>query len=133
MLRPLFQGMDSSGTSVESCSRARSLYFNLGKNFYEYNLNNIAGALCLQHACTCAACLPICFASGTASNAPEPCSPWPAAIMYMWATLPAFSATSYIPSIVLERPLFTRYVLRRQPRRHAMGANAWARIAGILS
>lgn len=31
-----------------------------------------------------------------------------AAVLFMWTTLPAFGAASYVPAIVLERPLFTR-------------------------
>ncbi|PRW20409.1 P-loop containing nucleoside triphosphate hydrolase [Chlorella sorokiniana] len=31
-----------------------------------------------------------------------------AAVLYMWVTLPAFGASSFVPAIVLERPLFTR-------------------------
>lgn len=27
----------------------------------------------------------------------------------MWVTLPAYGAASYVPAIVLERPLFTRW------------------------
>ena len=30
------------------------------------------------------------------------------AVLFMWCTLPGFGAAAYIPSIVLERPLFTR-------------------------
>lgn len=30
------------------------------------------------------------------------------AILFMWCTLPAFGAASYVPSLVLERPLFVR-------------------------
>lgn len=30
------------------------------------------------------------------------------ALLYMWAMLPAFSAAAYVPSLVLERPLFVR-------------------------
>ncbi len=33
-----------------------------------------------------------------------------AAVLFMWTTLPAFGAASYVPAIVLERPLFTRWV-----------------------
>ena len=29
-------------------------------------------------------------------------------LLYMWAMLPAFSAAAYVPTLVLERPLFTR-------------------------
>ena len=32
----------------------------------------------------------------------------PAAVLFMFTTLPAFAAASYVPSIVLERPLFAR-------------------------
>lgn len=31
-----------------------------------------------------------------------------AAVLFMWCTLPAFGAASYVPAIVLERPLFIR-------------------------
>lgn len=31
-----------------------------------------------------------------------------AAVCFMWCTLPAFGAAAYIPSIVMERPLFVR-------------------------
>jgi ATP-binding cassette subfamily G (WHITE) protein 2 len=31
-----------------------------------------------------------------------------AAVLFMWTTLPAFGAASYVPAIVLERPLFLR-------------------------
>lgn len=31
-----------------------------------------------------------------------------AAVCYMWCTLPAFGASAYVPSIVMERPLFVR-------------------------
>ncbi|WPT13868.1 ABC transporter G family member 50 [Picochlorum sp. SENEW3] len=31
-----------------------------------------------------------------------------AAVLFMWCTLPAFGAASYVPAIVLERPLFVR-------------------------
>ena len=30
------------------------------------------------------------------------------AVLFMWTTLPAFGAASYVPAIVLERPLFVR-------------------------
>ena len=30
------------------------------------------------------------------------------AMLFMWTVLPAFGASSYVPSIVLERPLFLR-------------------------
>jgi hypothetical protein len=30
------------------------------------------------------------------------------AVLFMWCTLPAFGAASYVPAIVLERPLFIR-------------------------
>lgn len=30
------------------------------------------------------------------------------AVLFMWCTLPAFGAASYVPAIVLERPLFVR-------------------------
>ena len=30
-------------------------------------------------------------------------------LLYMWAMLPAFSAAAYVPTLVLERPLYTRY------------------------
>ncbi len=29
-------------------------------------------------------------------------------MLFMWVVLPAFGAASYVPSIVLERPLFVR-------------------------
>ncbi len=32
------------------------------------------------------------------------------ALLYMWAILPGFAALTYVPSLVLERPLFIRYV-----------------------
>lgn len=31
-----------------------------------------------------------------------------AAVLFMWCTLPAFGAASYVPALVLERPLFVR-------------------------
>ena len=31
-----------------------------------------------------------------------------AAVLFMWTTLPAFGAASYVPAIVLERALFVR-------------------------
>ena len=31
-----------------------------------------------------------------------------AAVLFMWCALPAFGAASYVPAIVLERPLFVR-------------------------
>lgn len=31
------------------------------------------------------------------------------ALLYMWAILPGFAALTYVPSLVLERPLFIRY------------------------
>ena len=34
------------------------------------------------------------------------------AMLFMWTVLPAFGAASYVPSIVLERPLFLRCDLR---------------------
>ena len=30
-------------------------------------------------------------------------------LLYMWAMLPAFSAAAYVPTLVLERPLYTRH------------------------
>ena len=30
------------------------------------------------------------------------------AVLFMWCTLPAYGASSYVPSLVLERPLFVR-------------------------
>ena len=30
------------------------------------------------------------------------------ALLFMWATLPGFTAVSYIPAIVLDKPLFRR-------------------------
>eukprot|EP00884_Botryococcus_braunii_P006507 jgi/Botrbrau1/15858/Bobra.40_1s0042.1 len=32
------------------------------------------------------------------------------AVLFMWSTLPAFGAASYVPAIVLERPVFTREI-----------------------
>lgn len=32
-------------------------------------------------------------------------------ILFMWATLPGFTAVSYIPSIFTDRPVFRRYSL----------------------
>ena len=29
-------------------------------------------------------------------------------LLYMWSMLPAFSAAAYVPTLVLERPLYTR-------------------------
>ena len=37
------------------------------------------------------------------------------ALLFMWATLPGFTAVSYIPAIVLDKPLFRRQaVLQHQ-------------------
>ena len=33
-----------------------------------------------------------------------------AAVLFMWTTLPAFGAASYVPAIVMERALFVRRV-----------------------
>lgn len=52
-------------------------------------------------------CLQCWIAGFIVSPLPDP----PAAVLFMWTTLPAFGAASYVPAIVLERPLFTRYVL----------------------
>lgn len=32
-------------------------------------------------------------------------------LLFMWATLPGFTAVAYIPAIVLDKPLFRRYAL----------------------
>ncbi len=32
----------------------------------------------------------------------------PRQVLFMWVCLPAFGAASYVPAIVLERPLFVR-------------------------
>ena len=34
-------------------------------------------------------------------------------LLFMWATLPGFTAVAYIPAIVLDKPLFTRYAKLR--------------------
>ena len=31
-----------------------------------------------------------------------------AAVLFLWTILPAYAATAFIPTIVLERPLFVR-------------------------
>lgn len=36
---------------------------------------------------------------------------WEHAVGFMWVTLPAYGAAAYIPSIVMERPLFVRFAL----------------------
>ena len=43
------------------------------------------------------------------------------AVLFMWTVLPAFGAAAYLPSIVLDRPLFIRCV-----------APAWLRCAAAL-
>ena len=41
-------------------------------------------------------------------------------MLFMWATLPGFTAVSYIPSIFLDRPIFRRYPLSYQVHSLAM-------------
>ena len=37
-------------------------------------------------------------------------------LLYMWSMLPAFAAAAYVPSLVMERPLFTRHAPQAGPR-----------------
>lgn len=106
------------------------------------NITNIAGAnktqlerCCMVHRCRqpgrpanllpaapphpMPACLPL---------APPRCHA--AAVLFMWVCLPAFGAASYVPAIVLERPLFVRWGAgSRGPKLLPLLGQAWERAA----
>ena len=47
------------------------------------------------------------------------------AVLFLWTILPGYAATAFIPTIVLERPLFVRCAA--VPHAHAVGVCPWCR------
>lgn len=106
-----------------------TLFWKVGSNLAPDNLTNIAGAgfiitYVLWTACPACAvavrwqggsCAGPLQGEGKLSTrldqqliGPHDCPLCPAAVLFMWTTLPAFGAAAYVPNIVLERALFVR-------------------------